>query len=83
LFGRIIEQQVINLMPKFYENDAIDFTNVATVERADNAYRDPRPHQKKKAPTPLQSRGRVPRSSPRLPPVMAEGDMREHFFQRG
>jgi hypothetical protein len=28
LFGRIIEQQLTELMPKFYERVAIDFTNV-------------------------------------------------------
>ena len=36
----------------------------------------------RKGPDAVASRGQVPRSSPRLPPVMAEGDMREAFLAR-
>ncbi len=35
---------------------------------------------KKEGPDTVASRGQVPRSSPRLPPVMAEGGIRGAFF---
>jgi hypothetical protein len=38
--------------------------------------------QRKNGPDTVASRGQVPRSSPRLPPVMAEGDMRGAFLAR-
>jgi hypothetical protein len=79
LFGHVIEQQVIELMPKFYESGAIDFTNVEGQSSARVVHTVIR-SSPKKGPDTVASRGQVPRSSPRLPPVMAEGDMRGAFF---
>lgn len=52
MFGRVIEQQVIKLMPKFYEKVGIDFTNVEGQSSARVGIPWFASPPKKKAPTP-------------------------------